>query len=337
MPPLSFHTVLTAAIWLILGLAAFVLDEWSLTQLAQYMAYGIFAMGLAFVWGQAGILSFGQAIFFGIGAYCMGLVALDQLPMLGDGTPVGLLLAVVLPSMVAYILGRPLFHGRGLAGAYFAIVTLCAAVIVETLAQQWSFIGGFNGLMGIPPFLAPWRTGSDAYLTARETYLLTVALALMVFLVLLSIVRSPLGTILAAIRDDDRRTAFLGYDVVRYKVWAFVLSAAVSGLAGASFVKQFGFAAPSLIGFGLSTEILIWVAVGGRSVLLAAFLGALLVRSVEGVLSDRLGDYWLLALGILFIATVVLMPGGLFGRILTLPAPKRLRREAWTGRNTTRH
>jgi urea transport system permease protein len=194
-------------------------------------------------------------------------------------------------------------------------------------AQQWSFIGGFNGLLGIPPFLAPWRTGADAYLTPTEIYVLMLAASLSVFLVLSYITRAPVGTVLAAIRDNDQRTAFFGYDIVRYKVGAFVISALVSGLAGALFVKQFGFAAPSLIGFGLSTEVLIWVAVGGRNVLLAAFLGALLVRSVEGALSDRLGDYWLLALGMLFVLTVVFMPSGLFGRMLIPPAPKRLRGE----------
>jgi urea transport system permease protein len=92
------------------------------------------------------------------------------------------------------------------------------------------------------------------------------------------------------------------------------------------FVKQFSFVSPSLIGFGLSTEVLIWVAVGGRQVLMAAFLGALIVRWVEGLLSERLGNFWLLALGLLFAATVVLMPYGLFGRILALPLPRRLRR-----------
>lgn len=325
MPQKFSSSLLTAIIWIALGLGPLILNEWRLTQLGQYMTYGIFAMGLAFIWGQAGILSFGQAIFFGIGGYCMALVSLGQLPFLGDSTMVGLLLALVFSSCAAYVLGRPLFHGRGLAGAYFAIVTLCAAVIVETLAQQWSFIGGFNGLLGIPPFVAPWRRGADAYLSASEVYFLMLVAALFVFLILSYIVRSPIGTVLAAIRDDDQRTAFFGYNVVRYKVAAFVVSAAVSGLAGALFVKQFSFAAPSLIGFGLSTEVLIWVAVGGRNALLAAFLGALLVRSVEGVLSDRLGDYWLLALGVLFVITVVLMPSGLLGQILMPPVPRRFR------------
>jgi len=105
-------------------------------------ARGIFAMALAFIWGQAGILSFGQAIFFGIGGYSMGLVSLDRLPLLGDSAIVGFILALVVPAIVAYILGRLLFLGRGLSGAYFAIVTLCAAVVAQTLAEQWNYLGG---------------------------------------------------------------------------------------------------------------------------------------------------------------------------------------------------
>ena len=321
----KFSTHLTVGLWVAFALVPLALSQWNLTQLAQYMAYGIFAMALAFIWGQAGILSFGQAIFFGIGGYSMGLVALDRLPILGDSTITGLSLALVLPAVAAYILGRLLFLGRGLSGAYFAIVTLCAAVVVQTLAEQWNYLGGFNGLLGIPPFTSPWHDSADTYMTPRETYYFMLAIAAFVFVGLLLIVRSPVGTVLAAIREDDGRTAFFGFDVSRYKVWAFVTSAVVSGGAGALFAKLFGFVSPSLIGFGLSTEVLIWVAVGGRQVLMAAFLGALIVRWIEGLLSERLGNFWLLALGVLFAATVVLMPYGLFGRILALPLPWRLR------------
>ncbi len=315
---------LTVVPWITLVLAPIVLGEWSLTQLAQYMAYGVFAIALAFIWGQVGILSFGQAIFFGMGGYSMGLVSLDRLPLLGDNATVGLLLAIVVPAVTAYVLGRLLFLGRGLSGAYFAIVTLCAAVVAQTLAEQFSFLGGFNGLLGIPPFLAPWH-GADVYMSSVETYYLMLAIAAVIFAGVLWLVRSPIGTVLAAIREDDRRTAFFGYDVTRYKVWALVISAVISGIAGALFAKQFGFVSPSLIGFGLSTEVLIWVAVGGRQVLMAAFLGAIIVRWIEGLLSERLGNFWLLALGLLFAATVVLMPHGLFGRVLALPLPRRLR------------
>jgi urea transport system permease protein len=324
MRPRSVRLLLGPVIWAALVLAPFVLDGWALTQLCLYMSYGILAMALAFIWGQAGIMSFGQAIFFGIGGYCMGLVTLGRLPVLGDSTFMGLVLCVFLTFVVSFILGRLLFHGRGLAGAYFAIVTLCGAVVVEALAQQWSFIGGFDGLLAIPPWVAIWHDEPDPYLSTTEVYFLMLGVAFLVFLGLSFLIRSPIGTVFAAIRDNQERTAFFGYDIVRYKVGAFTISAVVSGVAGALFVKQFGFAAPSLIGLGLSTEVLIWVAVGGRNALLAAFLGALVVRSVEGALSERLGYYWVLLLGILFIATVVFMPSGIFGRILRPALPKRL-------------
>jgi len=171
--------------------------------------------------------------------------------------------------------------------------------------------------------MAFWRDDADPYLSTMEVYFLMLGVAFLIFLGLSFFIRSPIGTVFAAIRDNEERTAFFGYDIVRYKVGAFTISAVVSGIAGALFVKQFGFAAPSLIGLGLSTEVLIWVAVGGRNALLAAFLGALVVRSVEGALSERLGYYWVLLLGILFIATVIFMPSGIFGRILRPALPKR--------------
>ena len=128
---------------------------------------------------------------------------------------------------------------------------------------------------------------------------------------------------LAAIRNNENRTAHFGYDVRLYKIFVFALSGALAGLAGALFALQFGFVSPTLIGFGLSTEALIWVAVGGRGVLMAAFLGALIVRSSESVLSSALDQYWLLALGIVFVATVVFAPQGLLGNVLRLPSPRR--------------
>ena len=114
-------------------------------------------------------------------------------------------------------------------------------------------------------------------------------------------------------------------------MFAFTLSGAIAGLAGALFVTEFGFVSPALIGFGLSTEVLIWVALGGRDVLLAAFIGAILVRSVESALSEALGSYWLLALGVLFVVSVVMLPRGLVGWFLQLPLPARMTRAAGGG------
>ena len=315
--------IATLAVWLAFLALPLVAEDWQLTQLAQFVTYGMFAMSLAFIWGQAGLLCFGQAIFFGIGGYAMALVTKGMLPGVPADSFLGLLVAAVLPALVAHVLGQMLFRGRGLSGAYFAIVTLSAAVIIERAASHWDFIGGFNGLLNVPPLRLP---GGLELIDPVPTYYAMLAAAAAVYLGLLSLERAPLGTVLRAIRDSSDRTGYFGFDVAAYKVFAFTVSGGIAGLAGALFVTQFGFISPALIGFSLSTEVLIWVALGGREILLAAFLGAVVVRSVEGVLSERLGNFWLLALGILFVASVVFLPRGLIGWALRPPMPARLTR-----------
>ncbi len=312
---MTLGTRLSLLVWACLLAAPLLLDDWGISQVAQYMTYGIFAMSLAFVWGQAGILCFGQAIFFGIGAYLMALTMSDKLPVVAGYQSAGLLLAILVPAATGYILGRILFHGRGLSGAFFAIVTLCAAVIAEVVAQHWRYIGGFNGLFGVPPLRFPGENG--VYLEPLQVYYLIAGIGFGIFILLGYLIRSPFGAILAAIRGNEARTAQFGYDTGSFKVLAFTISAAIAGLAGALFTVQFGFVSPALIGFALSTEVLIWTAVGGRMVPMAAFLGAITVRSVESVLSDSLGNYWLMALGALFVVTVVFAPQGLFGAVLS--------------------
>ncbi|MCB5363598.1 branched-chain amino acid ABC transporter permease [Pusillimonas sp. CC-YST705] len=315
---------LTVAVWVALMVVPLFADEWSVSQMAQYVTYGILAMSLSFIWGQVGILCFGQAIFFGLGGYMMGLTTLERFTWFGGSQAMGMLLATLVPALAAYVLGKLLFVGKGLSGAFFAIVTLCAAFIVEICAQRIDFIGGFDGLLGVPPLMASWRTGDDM-LSANETFYFVLGSALVIYLIVLFIQRSPLGVALAAIRNNETRTASFGYRTIDYKVLAFTISGAMAGYAGALFTAQFGFVSPAIIGTALSTEVLIWVAVGGRAVLLAAFLGVLLVRTVESVLSTALGPYWLLTLGAFFILTVVVMPEGIFGRLMRLPLPKAWR------------
>lgn len=316
---------LTLLCWAVLAILPPLLGDWNASLLAQYVTYGIFALSLGLLWGAAGILCFGQAIFFGIGAYSMALVTLGKLPALGSSQWTGLALALALPAAAAALLGWLLFRGRALAGAQLGIVTLCAAVVAETAARRWDFIGGFNGLFGVPSLAFPFESDT---LSGIGTAYATLGAALAAYLVGLAITRSPLGTVLAAIRNDENRTVHLGYNVRNHKIFVFTVSGGIAGLAGALFALQFGFVSPSLVGFALSTEVLIWVAVGGRAVLMAAFLGAILVRSAETVMSATLADYWLLALGILFAATVVLAPQGLLAGILRLPPAGRLRRRS---------
>lgn len=319
-------------VWVALAVLPALVGGWQLAQLAQYMTYGIFALSLAFIWGQAGLLCFGQAIFFGAGGYVMALVTMGMVPGVPDSMALGLVAAMALPAIAANLLGWLLFRGRGLSGAFFAIVTLAGAVIAERAVSHWRFLGGFNGLMGVPPL----HVGGYDLLDSLPSYYVMLVVALVVYLLLLWLERQALGTVLRAIRDSDERTAFFGFDITAYKTFAFTVSGAVAGLAGALFVTQFGFVSPSLVGFALSTEVLIWVALGGKEVLLAGFIGAIVVRSVEGVLSERLGTYWLLVLGVLFVLSVIALPRGLLGWLLRLPLPRRLSRAASVRRDQVR-
>ncbi len=312
------HLGFNVAVWGGLALAPLLLESWLLGQLAQYLTYGILAMSLALVWGQCGLLCFGQAVFFGLGAYAMGLTTLEMLPGLESlaYSWTGLALAMALPAVAANLLGRFLFYGRGLRGAYFGIVTLAIAVIAERLAVNWDYAGGLNGLINVPP-LTLGRIGEGVEIwDDLPVYFIALVMAFVVYLGLQAVLRSPYGTVLRAVRDGEARTQYFGYDTAEHKLSAFTLGAAVAGLAGALFVTQFSFVSPPLIGFGLSTEALIWVALGGRQWLLAAFLGAILVKLLESWLSEWLGAWWLLALGCLFVTSVVVFPGGVIGSLL---------------------
>ena len=302
-----------------------VASDWQLTQLAQLCCYGLLAISLGFIWGQAGLLCFGQSLFFGLGAYTMSLASLDMLPWPRGLGPswAALALACLVPALAAQLLGRFLFHGRGLRGAYFAIVMLAMSLLAERLATSWDHVGGLNGLMNVPPFV-PWA-GLEL-LDPRQVWLAMVVAVLTVLLALEALCRSRAGIALRAIRDDEDRVALMGYDVARWKTSALTLSAAVAGLGGACFVSQFGFVSPAVIGFALSTEALIWVALGGRGLLLGAFLGALLIRWVEGALSEHLGAWWLLAVGGLFVLAVILFPRGLVAEPLLRWAERQPKR-----------
>jgi len=303
-----------AALGLFAGLWA-AAPDWVLADFAIYFAYAILAVSLAFAWGHVGLLSLGHAVYFGVGAYAMSLVTLGLMPGLPQlhSTWLGVVTAVVAAGGTAWLFGTFFFAARGLRGAFLGIVTLALAVIFERAATNSTWLGGLNGLMNVPPIrLGLNGDGAEVY---EPTPLYWIALALLAVVVVgLRLVQaSPFGLALAALRENELRLWTLGRDVRRLKTRAFALSGAVAGLAGALFVTQFGFASPSLIGFSLSADVLIWVALGGRGALVASALGAILARFVESRLSGSLGAFWPLALGGLFMACVVLFPRGIIG------------------------
>jgi ABC-type branched-subunit amino acid transport system permease subunit len=299
------------AVFAILALAPLLGGAYWAAQLTLYVIYGMLAMSLALVWGRAGLLCFGQAMFFGIGAYAM---AVGTKGMAGDAlasTYVGLILAIGVACLFAALLGYFLFWGRGLSGPYLAIVTLAIALILERSLNNWYALGGYNGLLDVPPLTFASVGVAGDYWDARPQFYLILAIAALVWLGLERMLRSPFGILLSAIKTDPERTAFFGYRVMGLRVLVFVIGAGIAGLAGGLFAAVEGFVSPTLIGFLLSTEVLIWTALGGRDVLLAAFLGAIAVRWIESSLVDLLGDIWILALGLVLRISVVLLPKGL--------------------------
>lgn len=304
----------------ILALAFFVLmpvfvPSWVAADFGIYFAYSIFAISLAFLWGHAGLLSFGHAVYFGIGAYAMSVVTLGMVPGLPDlrSTWVGVVAAMVLPGLVAGAVGWFFFAGRAIRGAFLGIVTLALAVVVERLAINTIWLGGMNGLMNVPPVTLGLNGGGTEINDPLAVYYVMLGILAAVAGLMLFVERSRFGLALAAVRENELRAATLGHDVAWLKIRAFAMGGASAGLAGALFVTQFGFVSPSLIGFALSADVLIWVALGGRGYIEAAALGAIGVRYLESRLSDAIGVAWPLALGALFMASVVLFPKGVFG------------------------
>lgn len=293
------------------------LPDWQVAEFARYFCYTLFAASLAWVWGHCGLLCLGQAVFFGIGAYAMGVITLGKVPGVPEAPAfwIGVVAGTGLAGLAAGLLGALLFSARGLAGAFFGIVTLAVAFIVERIAINWDWLGGLNGLMGVPS-LRLSLTSDEEPTDEWAVYYLLLAVLAGVVAALMAAVRSRRGRVLMAIRNHELRAQALGIDTAREKTRAFAIGGGVAGLAGALFVTQFNFVSPPLIGFTLSAEVLIWVAVGGRASIVAACSGAFLVRLAETWLSEALGPFWLLALGALFIVTVLLMPRGVVGELL---------------------
>jgi ABC-type branched-subunit amino acid transport system permease subunit len=228
----------------------------------------------------------------------------------------GIVTAVAVTGISAAGFGWFLFASRSLRGAFLGIVTLALAVVVERLAINTGWLGGMNGLMNVPPInLGLNGDGAELY-DPLVVYYVMLGILAGVLAGMTRITVSSFGLALAARRENELRISTLGYNVARLKVGAFAIAGALAGLSGALFVTQFGFASPSLIGFALSADVLIWVALGGRGALIAAALGAIAVRFVESRLSGSLGTAWPLALGTLFMLSVILFPRGIFGALI---------------------
>jgi urea transport system permease protein len=323
-----------ALIVCVVGILAFALGGGSLASQANlWLTLGLFAISVDLLWGYCGLLSFGQAVFFGLGAFSYAWVTTSRLftwPWAGGWSLMGIVLAMVIPAAFAALLGYFLFYGR-VVGAYFTIVTLALSFLMNSLGQGWNkVLGGYFGIDGVQPLkLAVGGSGWVATSPISNMVIIGVVIVLVVF-VLRYMLATTFGLLVDGVRDNEPRLEFLGSRVGRTKTTVFTCSAAVAGLAGALYASQSGFVNADLMGTVLSTEVIIWVAVGGRKTLAGGLVGAVAVRGVSYLLSGIAVEYWSLFLGVLFVAVVLVGSTGLIGlgRSLLNKRPRRRVEEA---------
>jgi urea transport system permease protein len=318
--------------------SAFHLSAFGITLIGKYLCYGMLALAVDLIWGYCGILSLGHAAFFSLGGYAVGMYLMRQIgtrgvygdPILPDFMvflnykalpwfwhgfnhfPFALLMVVVVPAALALVFGWFAFRSR-VTGVYFSIITqaLTYALMLAFFRNDMGF-GGNNGFTDFKDIL-----GFDLHSDLTHAVLLVItAIALAAsYMACRAIVESRAGRVVLAIRDAESRTRFLGYPVESFKLWLFVFSAIIAGIAGALYVPQIGIINPSEFSPINSIEAVIWVAVGGRGTLYGAIAGAIVVNYAKTYLTGAFPEIWLYALGALFVLVTIFLPRGIIGLV----------------------
>ena len=324
---LGFAAVVAGGLAILVG-APHLVSTYGLVQLTLFAAVAIFALSQGFVWGYAGIMSFGQAAFLGLGAYAYAVAAIDM----GDSTvPVAISMAV--PMLFAAALGYFMFYGR-ISDAYIGVITLTVSVILfqlinATSGSQYHIgqaeLGGFNGMPSVPPINVPGMP--DDALDQTGIWYVAMGALVAVYALLRAVLASRFGRVVVAIRENETRAQLIGYDPRLYKLLAFTLSAGIAGLAGCIYVNWGGFISPTVFGLAMSAQVIIFVLVGGLGTLLGPIVGAVLIQALINEAGTQSTVDPNLGLGLVLVAFVLLVPQGLLptGRALLarLAAPRR--------------
>jgi urea transport system permease protein len=330
------------------------LSGYSVTLIGKYMTYAMLAIAVDLIWGYCGILSLGHGAFFALGGYAMGMYLMRQIGTRGVyGDPIlpdfmvflnwkelpwfwhgfsmfwyALLMIVLVPGVLALVFGYLAFRAR-VSGVYLSIITqaLTYALLLAFFRNDMGF-GGNNGFTDFKDLLGFSLQSAGT----RMVLFVSTALALGgSYLLCRYIVASRAGRVIAAVRDAESRARFIGYRVESYKLWVFVFSAVLAGIAGALYVPQVGIINPSEFSPAQSIEIVIWVAIGGRGTLYGAVVGAVLVNYAKTYFTAALPSFWLYALGALFVLVPLFLPRGVVGAVIDLRARWWVRRPAVVG------
>ena len=335
----------------------------TVNMLGRYLTFAIVAIGLDLIWGYTGILSLCQALFFSLGGYAMGMYlahhggpegiidasgwkipaclyvvypyAIGEAP--GDALvpwfwkpffwlPSTLLLGLIIPGLVAYLIGYFGFKSK-VRGVYFSILTQAITVAFWLVFCMNNMkLCGTNGLTRFDAIAGFPLTSNNVKFVL---YLVTVLLLVGSYLLCRWLTRSPFGRVLIAVRDDEKTLRFSGYRTYQYKAFVFTVAGALAGLAGMLYAPQMGIFTPANMAADRSILVVIWVAVGGRGTLSGAVIGALGVNLFYSMLTTRAPEVWPFVQGMLFLAVVLLMPGGIMGvgdQVRTALAAWRIKR-----------
>ena len=313
----------------------FHLSDFGVQLIAKIMCYAICALAMDLIWGYTGILSLGHGVFFALGGYAMGMYLMRQIGRdgqyhmdmpdfmvflnwkeypwhwaLSDSFVAQLLLVVLAPGILAFVFGFFAFRSR-IKGVYFSIITqaMTFAAMLLFFRNETGF-GGNNGFTDFKRILgvAIATPGMRMFL-----FVLTGLVLIAFYLMARAIVNSKFGRVLQAIRDAESRVMFTGYDPLRYKLAIWTLSAVMCGIAGALYVPQVGIINPSEMTPAASIEIAIWTAVGGRATLIGPIVGAFFVNGAKSWFTQAFPEFWLYALGAMFIAVTLFLPQGIVG------------------------
>jgi len=311
------------------------IDNFTLNLWGKYLCYGILALSVDLLWGYTGLLSLGQALFFSLGGYMMGMYLMRMIGSLGqykmpipdflvflgwtdlptfwkpfDSFLFAAIMIVLLPGLIAYVFGFLAFRSR-IKGVYFSILTQAITYAAALMFfRNDMLMGGNNGFTDFK-FILGQNLREPA--TQRGLYIATAVLTVGTFLLCRWLTTTKFGLVQRAIRDSETRVLFSGYAAANYKLFVFVLCAVIAGIGGALYVPQVGIINPGEMTPEKSLEAVVWCAVGGRGTLVGPILGAVGVNALKSWATRAYPDLWLIILGVLFILVVLFLPKGIAG------------------------
>lgn len=292
---------------LVLIVLPFFIDLFYQTFLTELFVWMLFAISFDLIFGYTGLLSFGQALFFGLGGYTVTIF----IQKLGIGTELALLLSVVIPLLFAWFVG---FFSVKLTGIHFVIITIIFALIGNIIGETWTDLtGGSDGLTFSP---SPFNLGlfKVNLIDIKGNYYFVLAFLVLSYLFLRRMVQSPLGKVFISIRENEDRARLIGYNVQRYKLIAFIIAGGLSGLAGGLYSLTLKYAAAGYLHWSISGHAVVYTIVGGMGTLIGPVLGAGVVMSLEHYLVNFLQSTDLVV-GIVLVFMVLVAPKGLVGFI----------------------